>query len=97
MAGSRKSTVVVKIQGQEYHVEGEGKPERIVEVARYVDDKMKELTRATGVAPSARMAVLTAMNIAEELFREREAQGQDHEEFDRRLSSLAEILERELA
>jgi cell division protein ZapA len=97
MARSPNNTVVVKIQGQEFRVEGEGGAERIVAVASYVDQKIEELSRGVGGAPVAKMAVLAALNIAEELFREREDRRHDHEELEQRLSSLAEALERELA
>ena len=41
-------------------------------LARFVEDKMKEIMHSTNVVSTQKVAVLAALNIAEELFRDRE-------------------------
>jgi len=65
--------VTVDVQGQKYAVRSELEPSYIAELANYIDQKMQlaasELTTADGV----RVAVIAAMNVADELFRTRAA------------------------
>ena len=95
MGGAPRCTVVVHILGQEYRVEGEGDPARIAAMAQYVDGKMRELSPEASPTPSARMGVLAALNIAEELFRERDLRREQEEGLEARLGALAEALARE--
>jgi cell division protein ZapA len=63
-------TLSVTIFGSEYKIKG-ADPEYIGEVAAYVDSKMRELERRLSSGPPAKIAILTSLNIADELFRER--------------------------
>lgn len=61
--------VTVNIFGQEYTIAGEESQDRIIQVASWVDSKMREIEEAVGNAlPISSMAVLSAVNIANELF-----------------------------
>ncbi len=63
-------TLSVTIFGSEYKIKG-ADPVYIGEVAAYVDAKMRELEcRLTSGSPT-KIAILTSLNIADELFRER--------------------------
>lgn len=64
--------VGVEIAGERYTIRGEAEPGYIAEVARLVDERMREL-RETSATPVSRtrLAVLTAINIADELMQER--------------------------
>jgi len=63
-------TLSVTIFGSEYKIKG-ADPEYIGEVAAYVDSKMRELDKRLSAAAPAKIAILTSLNIADELFRER--------------------------
>jgi len=63
-------TLSVTIFGSEYKIKG-ADPDYIGEVAAYVDSKMRELERRLSSGPPAKIAILTSLNIADELFRER--------------------------
>lgn len=63
------SKVTVKIYGQEYTIAGETTRETIIKVADYVDSKMNEMGRILPQVPISSLAVLTAINIAEEYFK----------------------------
>ena len=61
--------VAVNIFGQEYIITGEEEQERIVQVASWVDSKMREIDEAVGNRlSSVSIAVLSSVNIANEYF-----------------------------
>ncbi len=60
--------VSVRIYGQDYTISGERDEKTIREIAAYVDEKMREISKYfTGGAPGS-LAVLAAVNIADEYF-----------------------------
>jgi len=63
----------VKIHGQEYTIRADRDPEYVQSIARFVDDRMRETARDAGQVTSLRVAILSALNIADELFQERES------------------------
>lgn len=67
-----KNKAVVKIYGQEYAIVSDNDREHIQRVSNLVDDKMKEISAKDKKLSTAMIAVLTALNIAEELFREKD-------------------------
>lgn len=63
-----KTKTTVQIGGRDYTITGEGSEDHIKRVAVYVDRKMEELRFATRL-PQPMVAVLTAMNIADDLIK----------------------------
>jgi len=61
--------VTVRINGQEYNMVGKEPKEYLLKVASYVDDKMQEVVEANPSLSTAMAAVLTTLNIADELFK----------------------------
>lgn len=59
--------VTVKIYGQEYTIAG-GSSERMLVVAEHVDSVMKALARGLSSMPTSSLAVLTAVNVADDLY-----------------------------
>ena len=64
---SERNTVAVRIYGQEYNISGEASRDHIMRVADYVDSKMQEIGEAVNASNSG-VAVLAAVNIADEFF-----------------------------
>ncbi len=60
-------TVKVEIYDQSYQLRGELDEVYVTELARYVDAKMRAVAESTGAVDSAQVAVLAAVNIADEL------------------------------
>lgn len=56
----------VEIYDQEYFMRGELDPEYIRRLAAYVDAKMRSIAERTHTVDSLRVAVLAALNIADE-------------------------------
>ena len=84
--------ISVEIQGHRYPIHSALDQEYVVRLAKYVDDKMRTATEAAPNADALRLAVLTALNIADELFRSRDA----NRDRDGRLAERAGELERML-
>ena len=66
------SKVKVRIYEQAYTISSERDEETIVEIADYVDGKMREISRFFSSNIPGSLAVLAAINIADELFEARE-------------------------
>lgn len=67
----QKNRVHVKIYGEEYTMRGPASPDYMKRVAHYVDEKMKQVGQANSRLGINKIAVLTAINLADELFRVR--------------------------
>jgi cell division protein ZapA len=79
----------VEIFGQRLGLRADGDEERIQEIARFVDLRMREVADRTSSVDTVKIAVLTALNIADELFQERET---DQDTRQKRLEKQAERL-----
>ncbi len=68
--------VTITINGRNYPIACDaGEEERIGELARYVDEKVKGFAREFGGAGEARLLLLAALVLADELAEAREASG----------------------
>ena len=91
MADTRVS---VEIFGQRLGLRADGSGERLDDLARFVDLRMREVADRSSSVDTVKIAVLTALNIADELFTERETDQDDrHRKLERRAERLAEKLE----
>lgn len=68
----RRQSVKVNIFGEDYPIKGDADASYIKQVAGYVDLKMKEVSEKVSNKLPMRVAVLAAMHITDELFKERE-------------------------
>jgi cell division protein ZapA len=83
------SDVRVQIFGSEYRIASETDPEHIRKVASYIDQKMREIASALALRTRSTVAVLTAVNLADELFK--------IEEEGRRIDRLSRVKADQLA
>jgi cell division protein ZapA len=58
----------VEIFDQTYNVQADGDESYLRSVASFVDEKMRAVAESTRQVDSTRVAVLTALNVADELF-----------------------------
>ncbi len=87
----------IRIQGEEYRVAGDTSGVSIPELAAFVDDKMNMVKRSSSQTFDAkRIAVLTALNLADELFRERARNDEQVGRIRKRIESLGFVLEETL-
>ncbi len=84
--------VTIEIQGLRYPIRSELDEQYVVELARYVDGKMARAGNEVPTGESLKIAVLAALNIADELFRCRGAGSIEHAELVRRTHDLERLV-----
>jgi cell division protein ZapA len=88
--------IPVAIQGQRYPIRTALEPEYVARLAAFVDEKMKAAAESAPTGDSLRLAVLTALNIADELFRCRDARDHQSDHLAERTEELERLLDRVL-
>jgi len=66
-----RNVVKVNIFGTEYPIKGDSDVDYIQDVASYVNNKMIEIEKSLTVKSLLKVAILAALNIADELYKER--------------------------
>lgn len=66
-----KRSIEVEIFGHRYTLKSEFPEEQVKRVAEYVDGKMKEVAEGTKSVDSLHIAILTALNIAQDYLQAR--------------------------
>jgi len=61
----------VEIFGQTHNVRGDGDPNYLLELARFVDSRMRDVAAQVATVDPAKIAILAALNIADEFSRYR--------------------------
>ena len=87
----------IDIYDQSYNVHADQNEEYLKELAAYVDAKMREAAEATRTVDSLKVAVLAALNIADEMFTLRERQQQIEGPLRKRVEKCAALVEKALA
>ena len=82
MAESGKIVVPIRVLNYDIRVLTEESPEYVKKVSEYVDSKINEVVSGADTASIIKSVILAALNIADELFKERE-----------KLKTLAEKIE----
>jgi len=90
------SLVPVVIMGQTYKVRAEEDVAYIEELARFVDTKMRTIADATGTSESLKVAILAALNIADEFFKAEERERISDVDIAGRVDGLVKTLEKTL-
>ena len=62
----------VNIFGSEYVLKASENQEYIINIAKYVDEKMRLIDKSNAINSKSKVAILAALNIAEELAQERD-------------------------
>ena len=88
-----KNPVQVQIFGHSYSIRGEADQGYILEVAAYVDRKMREITEKLPVASLSKVAILASLNIADELFKERAQKQAQSEQLNHQAARLNAVLD----
>jgi cell division protein ZapA len=83
----------VVIYNQAYNLRSDHDSNYIQGLAEYVDKRMSEIARATMTVDSLRVAILAALQIADELFQARKDKEQTEEEIAERSAKYAELLD----
>ena len=68
---AKHDSITVEIFGQTYNVRGNGDPDYLAELARFVDTRMREVAGQVATVDPMKIAILAALNIADEFSRYR--------------------------
>lgn len=89
-------SVTVTIFGQSYTLKGGADPDYVQEIAAFVDERMQEVARNSTVASTSKLAILAAVNIADELFREQQKRIEALATLEDRSVQIAHLLAKEV-
>src|SRR5690348_15002299 len=87
----------VEIHGHRYPIRSGLAPDYVAELAAYVDEKMRLAARETPAGDTLKIAVLAALNIADECFRAREEESAQRTDVTARARELERMLDLALA
>jgi cell division protein ZapA len=73
---AKPDSTTVEIFGQTYNVRGEGDPNYFTELARLVDTRMRDVAAQVATVDPLKIAILAALNIADEFSRLRKEHDQ---------------------
>ena len=89
--------VTVEIAGQRYPIRSALDERYVTELAAYVDQKMRAASSAAPTSDLLGLAVLVALNIADECFRARQQQSSVHGDLNERAMRLERLVDEVLA
>ena len=94
MAEKDGNQIKITIFGQEYSVKAPADPTYIKKIAEYVDTKMREVQSGfSSTQSSNRIAILSAMNITDELFNAKKQGDSETNEVEEKITSLIELID----
>jgi cell division protein ZapA len=87
-------SVTIQIYGESYTLKAGGDPSYIKEVAAFVDGKMREISSGGKAITTDKVAMLAALNIADELFKARREWKLSDEETEKKIEELLSALQK---
>src|ERR687896_1393982 len=93
-ATSSSPTIRVEIYNQTYNIRSDGDTEYIIQLAEFVDSRMREISSGTLTVDSLKVAILAALHIADELHRLKHLHEQADAQLAARSAECAEMLDR---
>ena len=88
----------VNIYGNDYPIKGNTDVEYIRKVAKYVDTKMREVNKSVASESTLKVAILAALNITDELFKERKGKSNNlSDDLFERINKLTMLLDENLS
>jgi cell division protein ZapA len=88
--------VKIEIYDQMYNVNGDQDEEYLKELAAYVDGKMRTIAESMHMVDSLKVAVLAALNIADEMFTVRQRQQEIEGPLRKRVEKCVSLVEKAL-
>jgi cell division protein ZapA len=87
-------TIRVEIYNQTYNIRSDGDTEYIIQLAEFVDSRMREISSGTLTVDSLKVAILAALHVADELHRLKHVHEQADAQLGTRSAECAEMLDR---
>jgi cell division protein ZapA len=89
----KERSIEIKVFGQTYTVKSDAEEDHVQAVAQYVNEKMDEVLKKTRSVSTLNVAILTALNIADDLLKERGKRMALLREVEAKSKDLAEKIE----
>ena len=86
-------TIRVEIYNQTYNIRSDGDTEYIIQLAEFVDSRMREISSGTLTVDSLKVAILAALHVADELHRLKHLHEQADAQLATRSSECSEMLD----
>ncbi len=90
------ASVTVTIFGSEYTLKGDADPAYVREVARIVDERMREVAGKVQSPVLGKVAILAAVNLADEMLREKRLRLETEAAVEDRSIQIARLLDMEM-
>ena len=90
---SQNAVVTVEIAGQRYPIRSGLEPAYVIELAAYVEQKMRVATESAPSSDMMGLAILVALNLADECFRARQQSSSAHGELNERALRLEQLVD----
>src|SRR6267143_3830524 len=87
-------TVRVENYNQTYNIRSDGDSEYLMQLADFVDSRMREISSGTLTVDSLKVAILAALHIADELHRLKQTHEAADKQLETRSTECAEMLDR---
>ncbi len=89
-------TIEIEVFGHRFSLQGEGEEAYFHELAEYVDEHMRTLAKQTRTSTPTKLAILTAINVTDQLFRQQRHKDSGESEMERRAELLVEAIDEHL-
>ena len=89
-------TIEVEVFGQRLSLQGEGDEAYFHELAGSVDAQMRALAKTTRTSTPTKLAILVAMNVTDQLFRQQRNVDEGKADMERRAQLLSETIAQHL-
>jgi cell division protein ZapA len=89
----KERLVEIKVFGQTYTVKSDAEEDHIQEVAQYVNEKIDDVLKKTKSISSLNVAILTALNLADDLLKEKERRAALLRAIERKSKELTEKID----
>lgn len=89
----QKTSVTVRIAGEEHTIRASAEPEYTRKCAKLVDDRIHEIRVQAGLIEGHKAAILAALSIADEFFQSQDEVDQARAESEKRAARLADRIQ----
>ncbi|MDP2600309.1 MAG: cell division protein ZapA [Deltaproteobacteria bacterium] len=88
-----KKQIEIKVMGQKFVVRSDSSEDYVNQVATFVDQKMNEVVKNSKSVASLNVAILAAMNIADEYLKYRMNKERQHTQVEKKIKDVIELID----
>ena len=89
-------TIEVEVYGQRFSLQGEADEKYFHELAKFVDGQMRTLSQKMTTGTPTKLAILAAINIADQMFHLKRRRKGSEEDIERKAQEILERIEQQL-